>query len=42
MNALPVTSLAEVWIETRIYIARCHEDMVTSLAEVWIETRNRT
>ena len=33
-----VTSLAEVWIETRIGQSPRHWIPVTSLAEVWIET----
>ena len=33
-----VTSLAEVWIETRMSYCNAKDLDVTSLAEVWIET----
>ena len=35
-----VTSLAEVWIETKQASSRACKATVTSLAEVWIETKN--
>ena len=35
----PVTSLAEVWIETSVIGMEEFSASVTSLAEVWIETR---
>mgnify|MGYP007097409774 CR=1 FL=1 len=34
---LPVTSLAEVWIEISVLDVKQREMPVTSLAEVWIE-----
>ena len=34
-----VTSLAEVWIETKSDKSLLQKSIVTSLAEVWIETK---